>query len=49
MRKPITNAYRIIASMTKDNSCYVKDKWIRELQLEMSERQFVEGISMEDK
>ena len=38
-----------LLQLQKDNSCYVKDKWIRELQLEMSERQFVEGISMEDK
>lgn len=42
MRKPITNVYKIIASMTRDNSFYVKDKWTRELRLKISEEVWLE-------
>ena len=34
-QKPITNLYRILTSMTKDNTCYVKEKWNTELKQEI--------------
>ncbi len=40
-QRTITNLYTILTSMTKDNTCHVKEKWDRELHQEISEEGWI--------